>query len=227
MTPTPIRVNGVDLLVDPAGALLWPDAGLLAVADLHLEKASSLARRGHLLPPYDTRATLARLADLVARHRPRRLVCLGDSFHDAEGPLRLAGEDRAALARIAAETEILWVEGNHDPGAVPEGLGQGLAELREGALVFRHAALPGEKAGGWGEISGHYHPKASVQHSTRRITGRCFVTDGRRLILPAFGAFTGGLDVQDAAFAALFPAGFEVLLLGERRAVRFPASALA
>lgn len=224
MKPVALAVNGVPLLLDPAGALLWPDAGLVAVADLHLEKASSLARRGHLLPPYDTHATLSRLAALVTRHRPRRLVCLGDSFHDVQGPQRLAPEDRRALARIAAETQILWVEGNHDPGVIPAGLGQGLGELHEGALVFRHAA---RLRSGGGEISGHYHPKASVRHSTRRITGRCFVTDGQRLILPAFGTFTGGLDVRDEVFSPLFPQGFEVVLLGERSAVRFPASALA
>jgi len=218
-----LGLNGARLFADPAGALLWPDAGLLAVADLHLEKASSLARRGHLLPPYDTRATLAALQRLVARHRPRRLLCLGDSFHDPEGPARLDAEDRLALAALAGACEILWVEGNHDPGAWPAGLGRPLTELVEGPLVFRHAARPGPVAG---EISGHYHPRASVKATAGRITGRCFVADGRRLILPAFGAFTGGLDVKDPAYQSLFPQGFEVVLLGERRAARFPAAAL-
>jgi len=218
-----IAVNGAALAIDPAGALWWPERRLLAVADLHFEKATSLARRGHLLPPYDTRATLARLARLVERHRPATLLCLGDSFHDVEGPGRLEPEDLATLAALAEATEILWVEGNHDPGILPAGLGRLVDEIVLGPLLFRHAASPGF---GGGEVSGHYHPKASVSGGLRRVTGRCFVTDGRRLILPAFGQLTGGLDVRDAAYAPLFPRGFEVVLLGERRAVRFPAGAL-
>ena len=223
MTLLTLAVNGAELLVDPAGALWWPERRLLAVADLHLEKATALAGRGHLLPPYDTRATLERLARLVERHRPETLLCLGDSFHDVEGPSRLASDDLATLAALAAATEILWVEGNHDPGILPAGLGRLVAEIAIGPLHFRHAAEPGFAGG---EVSGHYHPKASVRGGARRVTGRCFVTDGRRLILPAFGALTGGLDVRDEAFAPLFPRGFEVVLLGERRAVRFPAGAL-
>lgn len=218
-----IVVNGAALQVDPAGALWWPERRLLAVADLHFEKATSLARRGHLLPPYDTRATLARLAALVARHRPALLLCLGDSFHDVEGPARLDEADRATLAELAAATEILWVEGNHDPGVLPAGLGRLVDEILIGPLLFRHEAARGFAGG---EVSGHYHPKASVHGGLRRFTGRCFVTDGRRLILPAFGQLTGGLDVRHAAFAPLFPGGFEVVLLGDRRAVRFPANAL-
>ncbi|HKY94192.1 MAG TPA: ligase-associated DNA damage response endonuclease PdeM [Kiloniellales bacterium] len=218
-----LELCGTALAVDPEGALWWPERRLLAVADLHLEKASSLARRGHLLPPYDTRATLARLARLVERHRPALLLCLGDSFHDVEGPERLAAEDRAALVAIAAITELLWVEGNHDPGTLPEGLGRLVEEIAFGPLLFRHQAAR-DFAGG--EVSGHYHPKATVFGGLRRVTGRCFVTDGRRLILPAFGQLTGGLDVLDRAYRPLFPEGFEVVLLGERRAVRFPAGAL-
>lgn len=223
MTLLALAVNGAELLVDPAGALWWPERRLLAVADLHLEKATALAGRGHLLPPYDTRATLERLARLVERHRPETLLCLGDSFHDVEGPSRLESDDLATLAALAAATKILWVEGNHDPGILPAGLGRLVAEIAIGPLLFRHAAEPGFAGG---EVSGHYHPKASVSGGARRVTGRCFVTDGRRLILPAFGALTGGLDVRDEAFAPLFPRGFDVVLLGERRAVRFPAGAL-
>lgn len=222
MNPLAFEVNGAQLAADPAGALWWPERRLLAVADLHLEKASSLARRGHLLPPYDTRATLARLFHLVERYRPARLLCLGDSFHDLEGPQRLDPEDRASLRRLAGLTELLWVEGNHDPGLLPEGLGRLVAEIALGPLLFRHEAVSGFAGG---EVSGHYHPKASVQAAVR-VTGRCFMTDGRRLILPAFGQLAGGLDVRDAAYAPLFPDGFEVLLLGRRRAVRFPAGAL-
>lgn len=223
MTLLHLEIDGTALAVDPEGALWWPERRLLAVADLHLEKASSLARRGHLLPPYDTRATLARLARLVERHRPAMLLCLGDSFHDVDGPKRLAAEDRAALAALSAVTELLWVEGNHDPGTLPQGLGRLVDEIAFGALLFRHQATRGFAGG---EVSGHYHPKATVFGGLRRVTGRCFVTDGRRLILPAFGQLTGGLDVLDRAYRPLFPEGFEVVLLGQRRAVRFPAGAL-
>jgi hypothetical protein len=218
-----LGLNGVSLQADPAGALWWPEQRLLAVADLHLEKASSLARRGHLLPPYDSRATLARLSALVQRHQPRRLLCLGDSFHDVGGPERLAAEDRASIAALAAQTELLWVEGNHDPGTLPQGLGRLADEVPLGPLLFRHQAA---REFGGGEVSGHYHPKASVFGGLRRYTGRCFVTDGRRMILPAFGQLTGGLNVLDRAYQPLFPDGFEVVLLGQRRAVRFPAGAL-
>lgn len=223
MSLVALELNGAALAVDPAGALWWPERRLLAVADLHLEKASSMARRGHLLPPYDTRATLARLAALVERHRPATLLCLGDSFHDVEGPERLDEEELGALAALAAATELLWVEGNHDPGILPRGLGRLVEEIHLGPLLFRHQAAP-DFAGG--EVSGHYHPKASVHGGLRRFTGRCFVTDGRRLILPAFGQLAGGLDVGDAAYRPLFPRGFEVVLLGQRRAVRFPRAAL-
>ena len=218
-----LEIHGTALTIDPEGALWWPERRLLAVADLHLEKASSLARRGHLLPPYDTRATLARLARIVERHRPAMLLCLGDSFHDVDGPERLAAEDRASLATLAAATELLWVEGNHDPGTLPHGLGRLVDEIAFGPLLFRHQAAAGFAGG---EVSGHYHPKATVFGGLRRVTGRCFVTDGRRMILPAFGQLTGGLDVLHHAYRPLFPEGFEVVLLGERRAVRFPAGAL-
>lgn len=223
MTPLDLVVNGAALQADPAGALWWPERRLLAVADLHFEKASSFARRGQLLPPYDTRATLARLAALVARHRPEQLLCLGDSFHDVGGPERLDNEDLAALQALSGAVELLWVEGNHDPGVLPAGLGRLVEEIAIGPLLFRHEAEAGFAGG---EVSGHYHPKASVHGGARRVTGRCFVTDGRRLILPAFGQLTGGLDVRDAAYAPLFPRGYEVVLLGQRRAVRFPRTAL-
>ncbi len=222
MSLVELQVNGVRLLADAGGALWWPERRLLAVADLHLEKASALARRGHLLPPYDTRATLARLLRLVVHYQPETLLCLGDSFHDVEGPERLDATDRESLQQLAAMTQLLWVEGNHDPGLLPEGLGRLVEEIVLGPLLFRHEAVA-NFAGG--EVSGHYHPKASVRAAVR-VTGRCFLTDGRRLILPAFGQLTGGLDVRDPAVAPLFPGEFEVVLLGQRRAVRFPGRVL-
>jgi DNA ligase-associated metallophosphoesterase len=217
---TPVHLSGERLLLDPEGALFWPARKLLAVADLHLEKGSAAASRGSLLPPWDTRATLDRLARLLRRHRPAVLVALGDSFHDIKGVSRLLTADAQRLATMARATEMVWVLGNHDP-APPEGLpGVSVAELRLGGLVFRHIATA-EPA----EISGHYHPKASVPAAGTVITRPCFVADAQRLLLPAIGAYTGGLDVRDPAIAGLFPRGGRVFLLGRERLFSFPLAA--
>lgn len=206
-------------MLDPGGALHWPARKLLAVADLHLEKGSSGARRGNLLPPWDTKETLDRLALLLRRYQPEILVALGDSFHDAEGAARLPAGEVARLGTMTAGRRMIWVLGNHDPCA-PVGLpGESVAEFSVGALVFRHEAVVGTVAG---EISGHFHPKALVPARAADISRPCFVADGRRLILPAFGAFTGGLDVRDPAIARLFRHGGRVFLLGRDRLFSFP-----
>jgi DNA ligase-associated metallophosphoesterase len=216
MSNAAFRVNGVDLVADLTGALWWPARATLVVADLHLEKGSSFAARGTLLPPYDTAATLERLADAVARLKPARVIALGDSFHDGDAPARVAPDAAARLTALVGATEWIWVAGNHDPspagpwgGAVRDG-------FTDGALGFRHAADGAEAPG---EVSGHYHPKATVQLRGRRLSARCFVTDGRRLVLPAFGAFAGGLDVFAPPLKALFRRGFEALLLGPSRVI--------
>jgi DNA ligase-associated metallophosphoesterase len=216
-----LAVNGVPLIADLSGALWWPERRILAVADLHLEKGSSLARQGHLLPPYDTRATLARLAEAIARRRPARVIALGDSFHDLDGPHRLANEDREDLSALTGRLEWTWVVGNHDP-KLPDTWGHGTEEsVTVGSLVFRHQAEPGIAAG-HGEISGHFHPKAAVTVRSRRITGRCFIGNGQRLILPAFGAFAGGLDVRSPAIDGLMGPAAEVHILGPNKVVRLP-----
>jgi hypothetical protein len=216
-----IAFGSTRLLADASGALVWPEAATVVVADLHFEKASSYARHGAMLPPYDTAATLARLADVVARHEARRVVCLGDSFHDETGPARLATADARRLAALVEAHEWLWVAGNHDP-TLPASLGGHLVagEVTLGPLVFRHRTAA---ATADGEISGHYHPKASVATRAGTVTGRCFVTDGRRLILPAFGALAGGLDVFEPPVARLFPSGFDLYVIGRRRVVAIPA----
>jgi DNA ligase-associated metallophosphoesterase len=219
-----LRVNGAELVADLSGALWWPEAALLAFADLHLEKGSSYAPRGALLPPYDTRTTLARMADAIARFRPRTVACLGDSFHDGDAASRLDAADAAALARLVDGRDWLWVAGNHDPKP-PAGLGgRSVEELAVGPLRFRHEAVFMTAPG---EVSGHFHPKASVSHRGRRVTGRCFASDGRRLVLPAFGAYAGGLSVTDPALAGLFPDGFVVWMLGRSRVHRLPAERLS
>lgn len=218
MIGTELRLAGERLLLDPGGAVLWPARRLMAVADLHLEKGSAAAVRGSLLPPWDSAATLDRLAAQLRRHRPAITVLLGDSFHDRAGALRLGAAERARLSRMAEATRLVWVLGNHDPEA-PTGVpGEAMAELALGPLAFRHQARPGANA----EVSGHFHPKASIPARGATVSRSCFVADGQRLILPALGAYTGGLDVNDPAIATLFPQGGRVFLLGQDRLFGFP-----
>jgi uncharacterized protein len=212
---TQVEVTGVAFVGDPAGALYWPEAALLAVADLHLEKGSSYAARGVLLPPYDTAATLAQLARLIARYAPRLVVALGDSFHDPEGPARIAESDRATLRTLQRGRDWIWIAGNHDPD-LPAGIGGSFAEtLALDPITFRHE--PQTRACE-GEIAGHLHPVARVAQRGRTTSRRCFAADGRRLVMPAFGAYTGGLNVRDRAFADVFGTlSFTAHMLGEAR----------
>lgn len=187
-------------IADPSGALYWPDAHLLIVADLHLEKGSAYAARRVFLPPYDTRATLARLAEAVAHFNPRRILALGDSFHDADGASRLLPTDLDMLRQLGAGREMIWIAGNHDP--VPHRLGGTcLDELTIGDIVFRHAPDPAETRH---EITGHLHPVAIVGGRGAALRRRCFLTGGSRCILPAFGAYAGGLNILGEAFRDLF-----------------------
>ncbi|MDH3699813.1 MAG: ligase-associated DNA damage response endonuclease PdeM [Alphaproteobacteria bacterium] len=222
MTPAEFRFAGERLLADPSGALIWPGGDSAIVADLHFEKGSAFAAKGTLLPPYDSRETLRRVDAVLARHPVRRVICLGDSFHDGDAPARLGADERAALARLTARHDWIWITGNHDP-ALPDTIGGvTTAEYRAAGLVFRHQAAKR----GRGEISGHFHPKAAVAARGRRLTGRCFVTDGQRLILPAFGAYTGGLDVRDPAIESLLARDYTVLILGRTRVHRIPRRVL-
>ena len=209
-----IAVVGVELVADVAGALYWPEQGLLAVADLHFEKGSAFAERGVLLPPYDTAATLARLTQVIARHAPRVVVSLGDSFHDGGGAARLADTDRAALKALQRGRDWIWIAGNHDPDPADGIGGRFVAELALGALTFRHRPSPGA----CGEIAGHLHPVARVSSRGRTVSRRCFAGDGRRLVMPAFGAYAGGLNVRARAFAEMFDTlAFTAHMLGEKR----------
>ncbi len=209
----PFNIAGVALVADLTGALFWEQQRLLVVSDLHLEKGSSYARRGVLLPPYDTAATLSRLAAVVMRHDPRMVIALGDSFHDRRAHERLAAPDREALVSLQARRDWIWISGNHDP-ALPANLGGVVAtEVAIGKIVFRH-----EPTGAAGEIAGHLHPKARVSTRGRSVERRCFACDGERAVMPAFGAYTGGLNIRDAAFAKIFKTpGFMAHLLGDRR----------
>ena len=208
------EVNGELLLLDCAGAAWWPAARTLVFSDIHFEKGSSLARRGALLPPYDTRTSLRRMAALIDRYAPARVIALGDSFHDCEAADRLDPDDRALLMTLAGRAEWVWIEGNHDPHP-PAWLGGTVtAQIAIGGLVFRHepSALPQA-----GEIAGHLHPCATVSLRGRSLRRKCFASDGMRLVMPAFGAYTGGLDVNETPIASLFPGAFAAYMLGGRR----------
>jgi uncharacterized protein len=199
--PAILSLGAAEFVVDAAGALFWALESLLIVADLHLEKGSAYAARRMFLPPYDTAATLARLAELIFTYRPRRVLALGDSFHDTWADQRLSAQDRSALQHLQRGRDWIWIAGNHDP-QIPAGLaGDCIDELAIGPTVFRHTPRRGEM--GY-EIAGHLHPAARVAGLGGSVRRRCFVSDARRCIMPAFGAFAGGLNWCDPAFAALF-----------------------
>ena len=214
MVAAAIHIAGVDLAPDPDGVLYWPDERALIVADLHLEKGSSYAARGVLIPPYDSAATLGRLARLIARYAPRLVITLGDNFHDGGGPLRLSDRDRDTLFAFQRGRDFVWIAGNHDPDPAPALGGQFVEELAIGPLVFRHQANGTDQ----GEITGHLHPAARIIRRGRSVRRRCFVGNGERLVMPAFGAYTGGLNVRDRAFTEVFAAlDFTAHLLGAGR----------
>ena len=207
-----IIVAGTALVLDPSGALYWPEERALIVSDLHLEKGSSFAARGVLLPPFDTTATLDRLTAAVTRYAPRLVIALGDSFHDGRGPARLAASSRATLTALQGGCHWLWITGNHDPEPADGIGGRFAAMLALGGLTFRH-----KPEGSAGEVAGHLHPVARVVVRDHAISRRCFIADRQRLIMPAFGAYAGGLNVRNGAFADLFARNFVVHLLGTRR----------
>ncbi|MGH6817414.1 MAG: ligase-associated DNA damage response endonuclease PdeM [Methylovirgula sp.] len=212
-----LALGRAQFIADPMGGLYWREERLLAVADLHLEKGSAYAARRVFLPPYDTATTLAALGVLIARYAPRAVLALGDSFHDIGGGARLAAQDRAALARLQHGRDWIWIAGNHDPFLSADLGGARAAELEIGGISFRHEP---EAPAGASEIAGHLHPTARVAGGS--VRRRCFVSDTRRCVLPAFGAYAGGLNLCDAAFAALFRRGGPVFahLLGRDRIYR-------
>jgi uncharacterized protein len=201
--------RGESLTALPSGALHWARTRMLVVSDLHLGKSERIARRGGtLLPPYETAETLDRLATDIRATAPATVLCLGDSFDDLAASEALVDTHRDTIRRLQAGRRWLWVEGNHDPGTIDLG-GAHLAEYRDGPLTFRHIAAEGARPG---EISGHYHPKARVRSTARP----CFMADGNRLILPAYGCYTGGLDWTTPVLRALFAEKAIAYLTGPR-----------
>lgn len=206
----------------PQGALFWPARRALLVADLHLEKASWFARLGQMLPPYDSIATLTDLTALAANTAAEEIWCLGDSFHDRDGCNRLPRRARALLASLTASTRWTWITGNHDPGFADHCGGAIVHEADVDGLLLRHEADPAEVRP---ELSGHFHPKLRITHRGRQVSRRCFVATPRKLILPAFGSLTGGLDAHHPEILRAVGEGAQALVPVADRLLKFPIAA--
>ena len=218
-----ITLNGLDLVPDLSGALFVPEFKALLVADLHLEKASNMAKRGIHLPPYDTRASLDQLEAVIAHAKPVQLIFLGDSFHDDGARDRIAEADLVRLRAISESAATIWIRGNHDPHP-PRDIGGRIAdEIVLGGVTLRH--LPGILQAEEFEIAGHLHPGSAVSQRGKRIHCKCFIADSWRLIMPAFGSFTGALSISAPPFTGLFtPKKFHVWMLGQKEIYKFPAA---
>ena len=218
----PFSFAGETFVAGPEGALYWPAQQALLVADLHLEKASWFARLGQFLPPYDSQATLSTLAREVERSGARRLYCLGDSFHDRFGCDRLPAAARELLVRMTSALDWVWIVGNHDPGLSDHCGGRLADELEVAGIVLRHEAVRGDPRP---EMSGHFHPKLRLQLQGRRVSRRCFVVSQTKLILPAFGSLTGGLDATHPAILDNVGSDAAALVPVSDRLLRFPLAA--
>ena len=218
----PASFAGHDFLASPEGALHWPAQGALLVADLHLEKASWFARLGQLLPPYDSHSTLTALARDIERSGATTLYCLGDSFHDRFGCDRLPDDARALLTSLTARLDWVWITGNHDAGFVDHIGGRIEEELTVAGLALRHEAEVGDPTP---EISGHFHPKLRLRMKGRTVSRRCYVASDTKLILPAYGALTGGLDAHHPEIVKKVGPGAAALIPAAGRLLRFPLAA--
>lgn len=209
---TLLHLAGEMLTPLPEGALWWGTRRVLVVSDLHLEKGSNYAAAGQMLPPYDTGATLARVEALAARLKPEVILSLGDSFHDRQSEQRLPAPYADRIRALTGAHDWVWVEGNHDPDPPAHLGGRAAKVLRMDGLVFRH-----EPEGEAGEVAGHLHPVAKIAGRGRSVRRRCFASDGARLVMPAMGAYVGGLNILDTAFSAVFPEGCMAFAIGEAR----------
>jgi len=219
------ELAGNELLAAPAGIIWWEAEKCLIVSDLHLEKGSSFARRGQMLPPYDTKATLARLQKSIDFWRPKTVISLGDAFHDYDASKRLPLAQRQQLGAMCQSLDWIWISGNHDPEPPVDLAGQMAESLSIGSLHFCHEPQIGAEPG---EVSGHLHPSAKIRIKGRSIRRRCFAASDKRLIMPSFGAYTGGLNVFHKAFDGLFEGGeFYALMLGEGQTYRFSGKELS
>jgi len=218
----PFSFCGHDLMALPQGALFWPARRALLVADLHLEKASWFARLGQMLPPYDSIATLSDLSAVVAASGAEEIWCLGDSFHDKYGCDRLPADARRMLIGLTGSTRWTWIIGNHDAGFADHCGGEVVDESEVDGLLLRHEADPAESRP---ELSGHFHPKLRITRRGRQVSRRCFVATERKLILPAFGSLTGGLDVAHPEIIRAVGRGAQALVPVADKLLRFPIAA--
>ena len=218
----PLSFAGETFNATPGGALHWPAQRALLVADLHLEKASWFARLGQFLPPYDSHATLSALAAEIERTGATRLYCLGDSFHDRFGCDRLPGNARVLLSALTSRLEWTWIVGNHDPGFADHCGGRIEEEAEICGIILRHEAVRSELRP---EISGHFHPKLRVHLRGRRVSRRCFVASAQKIIMPAFGSLTGGLDAHHPEILGSVGTNAAALVPVSDRLLRFPLAA--
>ena len=218
----PLSFAGHDFLAEPQGALWWPARQALLVADLHLEKASWFARLGQFLPPYDSHATLSAVAAQVEQTGATRLFCLGDSFHDAFGCDRLPASARALLKELTSRLDWSWIVGNHDPGFADDCGGRIADEVELAGIILRHEAIREESRP---EISGHFHPKLRLHLKGRQVSRRCFVASATKIIMPAFGALTGGLDAHHPQIMGSMGGNASALVPISDRLLRFPLAA--
>jgi DNA ligase-associated metallophosphoesterase len=215
-------LSNTRLIADISGALFWPEKQTVIFSDLHLEKGSWFAKQNVFLPPYDTLDTLNRVEKVVNYFKPSRVISLGDSFHDDTWKERISKEQIAKILNLTNNYEWFWIQGNHDPCGVPSLGGINLSDYLDPPLTFRHEA---KRETTDGEVSGHFHPKAKIKLNRKSFSDRCFISDEKRVILPAFGSFTGGLNVMDKAISSFFRDDFKVFLLGSK-VRQFPKTAL-
>ena len=218
----PLSFAGQQFYASPDGALHWPAERALLVADLHLEKASWFARLGQFLPPYDSLATLEALGREIERTGITRLYCLGDSFHDRFGCDRLPASARDLLGAMTAKVDWVWIVGNHDVGFIDHCGGRIVEECEVAGIILRHEA---EEADRRAEVSGHFHPKLRLSLRGRSVSRRCYVASATKLILPAYGALTGGLDARHPEIVKKVGAGASALIPAADRLLRFPIAA--
>ena len=216
-----VILGGMELRPDLSGALHVPELSTLIISDLHLEQGTSLARRGIRVPPFDTAITITLLESVVAKFAPQRLIFLGDSFHDDEGETRVEEAQMQRLQSLAQAHECFWICGNHDPSPPRHLAGHAADHILLGPITLRHE--PARLRKGEFEIAGHLHPGCAVTQRSRRVSGKCFIADERRLIMPAFGAYTGALSVHSPAFGSLFKSeATQAWMLGRERIYKFP-----
>lgn len=219
MLPTLIDFGGQTFDLHCSGALYWRAQNMLVLSDLHVEKGSRIALKRYFVPPYDTAETLQRLETVIAHFAPERILLLGDVFQDARAYGRMGSADRAQFDRLLGQSKVIWIEGNHDIGAGGHNFVQSHVQDN---IWFRHMATDGSDF----EISGHYHPAATIRHKGQKVRAPCFVVNERQLLMPAFGAYTGGLDVTDKAMKPFVTPQTKLYLLGPSRVYEAPLEKL-